>query len=49
MAACAVGTLTAAWLTGTNLPSYATALSPARRDDHALMAELTVATSRGVL
>jgi glycine/D-amino acid oxidase-like deaminating enzyme len=49
MAACAAGALTAAWLTGKNLPSYATALNPARHDDHALMAELSAATSRGVL
>ena len=49
MAACMAGALTGAWIAGGALPSYAHALSPARAGDHALMAELAAATSRGVL
>jgi glycine/D-amino acid oxidase-like deaminating enzyme len=51
MAACATGALCAAWIAGdtTALPPYAAALSPARRQDTALMAELTGLRSKGVL
>jgi glycine/D-amino acid oxidase-like deaminating enzyme len=40
MGACATGSLCAAWIAGTPVPSFATALAPARRQDMALMAEL---------
>jgi glycine/D-amino acid oxidase-like deaminating enzyme len=40
MAACATGWTCAAWVMDAPLPDYATALSPARYQDHALMAPL---------
>lgn len=49
MAACATGETCAAWIMGGALPSYAPALSLARYEDRALMAELAAQSSRGVL
>ena len=49
MSACATGSIAAAWVTGGRLPAYAPALSPARRENAALMAELAALNSRGVL
>jgi glycine/D-amino acid oxidase-like deaminating enzyme len=49
MSACAAGRLCASWMTGVELPDYATALSTARYDDAALMQELRNATSKGIL
>ena len=49
MSACAAGSLCAAWITGGELPDYATALSASRYDDDALMQELQNATSKGIL
>jgi glycine/D-amino acid oxidase-like deaminating enzyme len=49
MAACATGATCAAWITGGRLPSYAKALSLARYEDRALMADLAAQSSRGVL
>jgi glycine/D-amino acid oxidase-like deaminating enzyme len=49
MSACAAGSLCAAWITGSELPDYATALSASRYDDDALLQELQNATSKGVL
>ena len=40
MGACATGSLCAAWIAGKPVPSFATALAPARRQDTALMTEL---------
>jgi glycine/D-amino acid oxidase-like deaminating enzyme len=40
MAACATGAICAAWVTGSEVPAYAHALSSARYGDAALMAEL---------
>lgn len=40
MAACATGWICAAWITGSQLPDYARALSSDRYADRALMAEL---------
>jgi len=48
MAACATGAVCAAWVTDTERPSYATALSPQRTADEALMRDLT-AGNRGIL
>jgi glycine/D-amino acid oxidase-like deaminating enzyme len=41
MAACATGEICAAWVTGSDRPSYARSLSAARYSDPALMAQLT--------
>jgi glycine/D-amino acid oxidase-like deaminating enzyme len=49
MAACATGALCAGWVAGGARPPYADALSPARHEDRALMAELAALTSQGVL
>lgn len=49
MSACSAGKLCAAWMTGDELPDYATALSTSRYDDKALMQELRQATSKGLL
>jgi len=49
MAACAAGSLCAKWLAGAELPDYAAALSLARYDDAALMADLADLQSKGVL
>lgn len=49
MAACATGSLCAAWVNGNSLPSYASALSNARYADTKIMAELAALKSRGVL
>jgi glycine/D-amino acid oxidase-like deaminating enzyme len=49
MAACATGSLCAAWVNGGSLPSYASALSNARYADTKIMAELAALKSRGVL
>ena len=40
MGACASGALCAAWVAGREVPAFARALAPARRQDAALMAEL---------
>ncbi|MEI6318071.1 MAG: FAD-binding oxidoreductase [Pseudomonadota bacterium] len=40
MGACATGSLCAAWIAGKPVPSFATALAPARRQDTRLMTEL---------
>jgi glycine/D-amino acid oxidase-like deaminating enzyme len=40
MGACASGSLCAAWVAGGEVPAFARALTPARRQDAALMAEL---------
>lgn len=49
MAACATGALCAGWVAGGARPPYADALSLARHEDRALMAELAALTSQGVL
>ena len=49
MSACAGGRRCAAWVTGGELPDYATALSASRYSDEALMQELRQATSKGIL
>lgn len=49
MAACATGSICAAWASGGTVPSYAPSLSLARYDDPALMSELAALSSRGVL
>jgi glycine/D-amino acid oxidase-like deaminating enzyme len=49
MAACAAGSLCAGWIAGAALPGYAAALSLARYQDQALMAELRAATDKGLL
>jgi len=49
MSACAAGALCAAWVSASDLPDYATQLSLARYSDKSLMAELSNATSRGLL
>ena len=49
MSACAGGRLCAAWVTGGELPDYATALSTSRYGNEALMQELRQATSKGIL
>ncbi|MGL4290155.1 MAG: NAD(P)/FAD-dependent oxidoreductase, partial [Phreatobacter sp.] len=49
MAACATGAVCAAWAAGAAVPDYAHALSLARYDDQAMMAELASLTSKGVL
>lgn len=49
MAACASGDLCARQLLELELPDYATALSPQRYADKALMAELNALSSRGIL
>jgi glycine/D-amino acid oxidase-like deaminating enzyme len=49
MAACASGALCAAWVAGAKLPGYAAALSAARYNDGALMAELAAPGSKGIL
>ncbi|MBU6499227.1 MAG: FAD-binding oxidoreductase [Rhodospirillales bacterium] len=49
MAACAAGSLCAAWVMGGALPSYAPALSPGRYQDTAIMSELAAMRTRGVL
>lgn len=49
MSACAAGNLCAAWVCDSDLPEYAAHLSPARRRDPLLMAELESATSKGLL
>jgi glycine/D-amino acid oxidase-like deaminating enzyme len=49
MAACATGALCAAWIADAPRPGFAPALSLARYDDPALLAELAVLGSTGVL
>jgi len=49
MSACAAGKLCAAWVTGSELPDYADALSAARYDNDPLMTELRSASSKGLL
>jgi glycine/D-amino acid oxidase-like deaminating enzyme len=49
MAACATGAVCAGWVAGGARPPYADALSLARHEDRALMAELAALTSQGVL
>ncbi len=49
MSACAAGRLCAAWMTGSELPSYAAALSKERYADGGLMQELQGASSKGLL
>ena len=49
MAACAAGRTCAAWIAGGELPHYADQLSPRRYGDDALMADITAATSKGLL
>jgi len=49
MAACAAGELCADWIAGDPLPDYAHALSLARYEDRALMAEIEALGSKGVL
>ncbi len=49
MSACAAGKLCAAWVTGSELPDYAEALSPKRYDDDQLMTALRSASSKGLL
>src|SRR5262249_6070427 len=49
MAACATGALCAAWAAGGPRPALADALSLGRRQDPALMAELTRLSARSVL
>ena len=49
MAACATGSICAAWTAGGEGPSYARSLSLSRYDDAALMSELSALSSRGVL
>jgi glycine/D-amino acid oxidase-like deaminating enzyme len=49
MAACATGDLCAAWVSGDELPAYATALSPERYQDAELMDTLHASSDRGIL
>lgn len=49
MAACATGSICAAWAAGGEVPSYARSLSLSRYEDAALMSELSALSSRGVL
>jgi glycine/D-amino acid oxidase-like deaminating enzyme len=49
MAACAAGAIGAAWVTGGDLPDYASTLSLARYDDPDLMAELKSIANKGIL
>ncbi|MFQ5634424.1 MAG: NAD(P)/FAD-dependent oxidoreductase [Gammaproteobacteria bacterium] len=49
MAACAAGSLGAAWIAGGDLPAYAASLSLSRYDDEKLMAGITNATDKGIL
>jgi glycine/D-amino acid oxidase-like deaminating enzyme len=49
MAACAAGKLCAAWITDSERPDYAEALSAARYRDEAMMRELRDAASKGIL
>ena len=49
MSACEAGRLCAGWVSGGDLPDYATALSAERYNDEALMQELANATSKGIL
>ena len=49
MAATAAGALCAAWVTDGGRPDYASALSPRRYEDEALMAELRSSANKGVL
>lgn len=49
MSACAAGKLCAAWMTGSELPDYATALSTSRYDNETLMRDLRSASSKGLL
>jgi len=49
MAACAAGKLCAAWITDSERPDYADALSAARYRDEAMMRELRDAASKGIL
>lgn len=49
MSACAAGALCAAWVSDSGLPDYAAQLSLARYSDKDLMAELSNATSKGLL
>lgn len=49
MAACGAGALSAAWLCGAPLPSYASSLSIARYDDAKLTASLRNAANKGLL
>lgn len=49
MSACAAGAICAAWISGDDLPDYASQLSMARYSDNELMAELANAPSKGLL
>ena len=49
MAACAAGSLCAAWVAGGDLPEYAADLGMTRYENAALMAELAAIQSKGVL
>jgi glycine/D-amino acid oxidase-like deaminating enzyme len=49
MAAYAAGELAAAWVCGSELPSYAKHLSLARYEDDALMQDLRNSRSKGIL
>jgi len=49
MAACAAGSICAAWVADAEIPSYAPPLGLARYEDPAIMAELASLKTRGVL
>lgn len=49
MGACAAGLLCAAWVTDSERPGYAAALSAARYADPKIMAELAALNTGGVL
>jgi len=49
MSACAAGAMVAAWVAGGELPGYAKQLSPARYDDHELMAQIRSVANKGIL
>ena len=49
MAACAAGSLCAAWVCGSGLPNYASPLSLARYDDTKLITELQSTSNKGLL
>jgi len=49
MSACAAGALCAAWVSDSDLPDYAAQLSLARYTNNKLMADLSNATSKGLL
>jgi len=49
MASCAAGELCAQTMMDLDLPDYASALSPARYDNHQLMDEIQALSQRGIL